>query len=121
MLLVNEVRQTTRHFSRDKRSISREVQPQLTEPPERTPGTPDTNANTPLEDAIHREQLAQLSRALEKLSNDYRTVIQLRSIQRKTMADVAREMDRSVDATAKLWYRAIQNLRKIMPDVEPTR
>lgn len=116
-LLVNEVRQATRHFSRDKRSIVREVQPQ---PADANAATPAVTTTTPLEDAIHREQLSQLTAALDGLSDDYRTVIELRSIQRMSMAEVAQRMDRSVDATAKLWYRAIQKLRKIMPDVEQT-
>lgn len=118
MLLINEVRQTTRHFSRDKRSIVREVSPAMD--PDQGAPRPELDAAvaTPLDDIIRKEQLTQLAAAIERLSDDHRTVIQLRSMQRKSMAEVAQQMNRSVDATAKLWYRAIQKLRTMMPDVE---
>lgn len=120
MLLVNEVRQTSRHFSRGKRAVSREVTRQPSDDSTRPNESLVSKSPAPDANAIQREQLGQLTVALEGLSDDYRTVIQLRSIQRLSMADVAKQMDRSVEATAKLWYRAIQKLKSVMPDVDRT-
>ncbi|MEO1525592.1 MAG: sigma-70 family RNA polymerase sigma factor [Planctomycetota bacterium] len=114
MLLINEVRQSARYFSRERRDIFRERS--LTSSREESPfeAALDSGQESPEERAIRQEQLDQLATALGRLSKDYRTVIELRSLQRMPMAKVAERMQRSVDATAKLWYRAIHRLKSEM-------
>ncbi|HYF79194.1 MAG TPA: RNA polymerase sigma factor [Symbiobacteriaceae bacterium] len=53
-----------------------------------------------------------VARALQSLSADYRTVIELRILKGLTTAEAARQMSRSEGAIRTLQYRAIQALRE---------
>ena len=51
-------------------------------------------------------------RALARLPEDYRRVIALRYEQGQSFADIGQAMGRSSEAVRKLWFRAIERLRK---------
>lgn len=94
----------------------------------RRPGTVSTDreANTPMEcqllaadtspdnRAIRQEQSIRLHDALSKLPEHYREVIQLKSLDEMSMAEVARRMDKTIPAASQLHYRAMEQLRKMM-------
>jgi RNA polymerase sigma-70 factor (ECF subfamily) len=61
--------------------------------------------------AARREQAARLMQALQRLPEDYRTVLDLRNLQELPFAEVARRMARSPEAVRKLWTRAVARLR----------
>jgi RNA polymerase sigma-70 factor (ECF subfamily) len=73
--------------------------------------------SSPSEQAVKREASVQLADALEQLPLDYRQVILLRHLEGLPFAEVARQMDRSVDSVEKLWVRALARLRKSLGDL----
>ncbi len=62
--------------------------------------------------AVRNENELRLIEAIEKLSPDYRQVIELRNFERLPFGEVGLKMGRSEDAAGKLWFRAIQKLRE---------
>ncbi len=50
--------------------------------------------------------------ARDSLPDDYREVIELRSIQQLPFDEVAERMNRSIGATRKLWCRAVKHSSK---------
>lgn len=70
--------------------------------------------STPSQQASRREQAVLLADTLERLSPDHREVMILRHLEGLTFPEVARRMDRSVDATKKLWARALERMRRLL-------
>jgi RNA polymerase sigma-70 factor (ECF subfamily) len=68
--------------------------------------------SSPSEKAVQREQATWLAQALERLPEDYREVLVLHDLQELDFSEVARRMDRSVEAVKKLWARALARLRR---------
>lgn len=116
-ILGNEMRQTRREFKGvKKREIAREAQIDgsagvglnLTDP-----------NNTPRRDAVQQEESISLRRAMERLPDNYQQVLQLRNWQHLSFEEIAKKTDRSVDATRKLWYRAIVKLKAELKEIAP--
>lgn len=61
--------------------------------------------------AARRERAAGLLAAVERLPEDYRTVIELRNAKDLPFEIVAQRMERSIPAVRKLWNRALDRLR----------
>jgi RNA polymerase sigma-70 factor (ECF subfamily) len=70
--------------------------------------------STPSERAVRREQAVVLVEALEHLPADYREVLILRHLEERSFAEVAQQMQRSVEAVKKLWARALPRLREVL-------
>jgi RNA polymerase sigma-70 factor (ECF subfamily) len=70
--------------------------------------------SSPSAQASRREQAVLLADALESLPADYREVIVLRHLEGLSFLEVARRMDRSLDAVEKLWVRALARLRRVL-------
>jgi RNA polymerase sigma-70 factor, ECF subfamily len=66
----------------------------------------------PEEKAATAEETDAVRLALARLPEDYRLVISLRHEEGRAFADIALDMDRSAEAVRKLWFRAIERLRK---------
>src|SRR5205807_2681193 len=66
---------------------------------------------SPLEAAIAHEEAEAVQRALERLPEDYRLVIQLRIAEELSFDDIGRRLGRSVNAVEKLWVRAYRQLQ----------
>jgi RNA polymerase sigma-70 factor (ECF subfamily) len=73
--------------------------------------------SSPSQRAARREQAVLLAGALARLPEDYREVLILRHLESQSFPEVARRMDRSVDAVKKLWTRALDRLRHTLPGV----
>ncbi len=71
---------------------------------------------SPRSEAIHAEEAVRLRQALAGLSTDHRCVIVLRNWEQLAFSEVARRMNRSEDATKKLWTRAMRGLEKALRD-----
>jgi RNA polymerase sigma-70 factor (ECF subfamily) len=65
-----------------------------------------------------QERLERLSRSVEALSPDHRTVIQLCRIEGLKISEVANRMNRSPSAVKNLLLRAVKELRKSFGDTE---
>jgi RNA polymerase sigma-70 factor (ECF subfamily) len=66
----------------------------------------------PEDKAARAEEAELLRRAVERLSNDHRQVIALRHEQGLSFHDIAQRMGRSPGAVRKLWFRAVERLRR---------
>ena len=67
--------------------------------------------------ALRREErFDRLEGAFNSLSGDYREVVHLTRIQGLTIKEAAARMGRSPEATKKLFWRALRQLRKTMTD-----
>lgn len=68
-----------------------------------------------LEDLMqHRQGVDELRRALRQLPEEYQTVLLLRFVERKSHADVAAVMDKSVTAVKSLQHRALTSLTELL-------
>jgi RNA polymerase sigma-70 factor (ECF subfamily) len=72
---------------------------------------PDTS---PSATVMRRERAILFAGAMQQLPEQYRQVIVLRHFQQLPFADVAQQMDRSVDSVEKLWIRALDRLRQLL-------
>jgi RNA polymerase sigma-70 factor (ECF subfamily) len=70
--------------------------------------------SSPSQQATRRENAVLLADALEHLPEDYRDVLVLRHLEGLTFSQVALRMGRSLEATKKLWARALDRLRRSM-------
>lgn len=70
--------------------------------------------SSPSEKAIRREQAVILADAMDRLPDDYRTVLIWRNFKELSFPEVARRMNRSVGSSQQLWMRALAQLRQIM-------
>jgi RNA polymerase sigma-70 factor (ECF subfamily) len=66
--------------------------------------------------ASRNERVVLLASAIERLPEDYRTVILLRHVQGLPFLRVAEEMERSLGSVEKLWARALGRLREELED-----
>jgi RNA polymerase sigma-70 factor (ECF subfamily) len=67
--------------------------------------------SSPSQYAARREQAVLLANALARLRMDHREVVVLRHLEGLSFAEIAKHMNRSVEAVKKLWARALVQLR----------
>jgi RNA polymerase sigma-70 factor, ECF subfamily len=111
-LLLNNLANFRRDFQRDKRRVTREIALALGD--SSGPRAGDLNAGTPTPsvELMNAEQTEALERALARLPEDYRRVIQLRYREERSFEAIAELMQRSQNAVRKLWSRAIERLQQ---------
>ncbi len=111
-LLLNNLSNFARRYrDTSKRAISREA----LLPGDGSSAGPNSLADTepsPSKVAMQREQAQALQRALSRLPEDYRRVIELRYEQARSFEEIGQLMDRTPDAARKLWSRAMERLRQ---------
>jgi RNA polymerase sigma-70 factor (ECF subfamily) len=114
-ILGNNARDFVRHYRTAKRQAGLEVQPQVSESvADPLAGLAASSLSTPSQVLMAHEQELALANAISQLSDDYQTVLQLRSLQRLPFEEVAERMQRSRQATQMLWMRAIQKLESLL-------
>jgi RNA polymerase sigma-70 factor (ECF subfamily) len=74
--------------------------------------------SSPSEHVCHEEQLLRLAGALVCLPDEQRLVIELHHLKQDTVADIARELDKTEAAVAGLLRRGLKKLRELLH--EPT-
>lgn len=117
-ILRNQSLRFTRDMTRQKRDIRRQVSINQDERDEQPRiDLPDAMA-TPKSQAIAREQLELIERALRKLPTDYEQVVRLRNFDELPYEQIAEKMNRSVGAVTQLWFRAMVKLRKELESLE---
>lgn len=115
-ILANDIRKGNRQFRTHKRDANREINIQEQSAVGR--GLVD-NQLTPSSEAIAREKSKALAAAMDELSEIQRHVIQLRNFERRTFADIGEQIQRSEDASRKLWARSIEALKNSMKSLTP--
>jgi RNA polymerase sigma-70 factor (ECF subfamily) len=66
--------------------------------------------------AIRNEHLLQLAQAMDQLPEDQRLAVELHHLQGASLAEVARQMERSKGAVAKLMHRGIEKLHGLLKE-----
>jgi RNA polymerase sigma-70 factor (ECF subfamily) len=64
--------------------------------------------------AARREEAVRLAGALERLPADYREVLVLRHFEGLTFPEVARRLDKTLDAVKNVWLRGLARLRRTL-------
>jgi RNA polymerase sigma-70 factor (ECF subfamily) len=67
---------------------------------------------TPSHHAIADEQRQELRRALEQLPDDYRQILLLRYEENRSFEEIGQIMQRTANASRKLWGRAVERLQQ---------
>jgi len=112
MILLNCVRDTSRRFQAgSKRDLARERELHAVLS-DQASAKQFAGGETPSKQVVAQEQTAALRVALGRLSEDYRRVVILRSIERRAFDEIGLAMGRSSDAARKLWLRAVEELRQ---------
>jgi RNA polymerase sigma-70 factor (ECF subfamily) len=96
-----------RYQGTDKRQVGREVPLALGE----QPGQPAAPAPSPSSVVVRQEQADAVLRALERMPEQYRQVIVWRQWERLPFDEIARRLEKTVDAARMMWWRAIERLR----------
>ena len=111
-IMLNQLADEKKKYRRQKRDVAREMpmhgDSRTGVPPMDFPGdfvTPGTRA-------IAEEQTETVMRALQRLPDDSRQAIVLRSLERLSFAEVGKQLGRSEDAARKLWSRAVERLQQ---------
>lgn len=73
---------------------------------------------TPSQQAVRNENATRLAAALAELPDAQRRAVMLRHFQKKSIADIAVELDRTEQAVAGLVKRGLQRLRELMSAAE---
>jgi RNA polymerase sigma-70 factor (ECF subfamily) len=113
-ILLNKVATFTRQYrATAKRRIAREVALDVAGASDAQDACGlEAREPTPSHRVIHDEQAESLHRALERLPADYRQVIHWRQWEELSYEEIARRLNRSVDAARMLWWRAIERLQR---------
>jgi RNA polymerase sigma-70 factor (ECF subfamily) len=107
-ILLNNVANEHRKFLATKmRKVAREVPLQTRFPDPRQPLSPRSLA-------IAREDQERLKQALGRLAEQDQVVLRLRFEENHSFVEIGRLMNRSEEAARKLWFRAVQRLRREM-------
>ena len=118
-ILKNEVHSTRRDLQRQRRDIRREIEQRS----DIHAGISLRSEATPEKLLQQQEKLARFESVIKQLSPAHAEVIQLRSIQELPFEEVAKRMDRSVNAVSKLWNRAVialqEELSKLDDSISP--
>ncbi len=113
-ILINDLKETRRHYRTAGRLVDREVRLNEGDSAQFGMRTPASPAHTPSSEAVLREQRQLLDRAMSRLTEEDRMIIQWRSWERLSFADIGQRSGRSADAARKQWSRAIVHLQQLL-------
>ncbi|MCA9216394.1 MAG: sigma-70 family RNA polymerase sigma factor [Planctomycetales bacterium] len=109
-ILQNNIVDVARRYRTAGREASKE-RPLPVDTGSQAEGELAADSDSPLTKAIINEEEVALQKAVDRLSSDYRLVVQLRHTEGLGWSDIAMRMKRSTDAVQKLWVRALIQLR----------
>ena len=112
-ILANAVGEQRRRFETDRRDHARDVESEG-ENNRRLLDLLAESGASPGAAVIARELRDKLHEALHKLSSDQHQVVQLRVYEQLSYQEIATRLNRSEDASRKLFERALDNLRQLM-------
>jgi RNA polymerase sigma-70 factor (ECF subfamily) len=114
-LLLNNVADSRRRYrGTQKRSAEREVALETGSSSADWRGSLAAGIATPSGEFVQRETLDRMRSALERLPDDYRKVVTYRYMDERSFDEIAELMNRTANATRKLFARAIERLQQEM-------
>lgn len=117
-ILRNQSRRITRDLTRQKRDVRRQVSINQDEKVDQPGIDPLDDMATPNSQAIARERLDLMEKSLRKLPEEYEQIIRWRNLEELSYEQIAEQLNRSVGAVSKLWYRAMVKLRTEIESLE---
>lgn len=119
-ILAAQLANTTRHFTSQRRNIhlERRLNDQLDQSSLDFASQFASRLESPSEAVSRRERAVLLADALNRLNRPQREVIIMRHLDGLAFADIAERTERTLDSVKSLWTRAIQNLQRILRDLE---
>jgi len=107
-------REHRRYAGTRKRDVGREVawEQELDRSAARLGDLVPGGGASPVEEAVRQERACALAEVLNRLPEDYRTVIRLRHFEGLAHEEVARRMGRPSGAVRMLWVRALARLKE---------
>jgi len=121
-ILVNELIAAAREFETEARDLRRErsLEDELDRSDARLEGLLAANQSSPSEGASRGEDLFRLARALSRLPEDQRRVVEMHHLKGLTVAQVAQEVERTRPAVVGLLYRGLKRLRRLLSEDDGT-
>jgi RNA polymerase sigma-70 factor (ECF subfamily) len=114
--LVNNMRDAWRALRRDKRDVGREqsLEEAVEQSSVRLEGMLAAPESSPSQRAVRNEELLRLADALTQLPETQREAIVLHHLQGRSLAETARQLERTDAAVAGLLHRGLKKLRELM-------
>jgi RNA polymerase sigma-70 factor (ECF subfamily) len=112
-ILANTLAELARRYDTGARDVGRErsLKAALEESSVRLEHWLAADQSEPGQQADRQEQLLRLAEGLARLPEDQRRAVELRHLKGCSLAEVARQMDRSKAAAAKLIFRGVKSLK----------
>jgi RNA polymerase sigma-70 factor, ECF subfamily len=119
-ILARNLANVARDLSRQRRAVhaERPLEEVLAGSTARLEAWLEDGSLPPPARAERNEQLARLARALARLPDDRRQAVELRHLRGWSVADIAAQMGRTVNAVSLLLHRALQQLRAALDEPE---
>ena len=113
-MLANNLRDARRSLRRQKRDIARErsLDQPLADSSHRIEQMLAVDQSSPSRQAIRHEDLLRLADAIWSLPETQRQAITLHHLQGRTLAETARQLEKSEGAVAGLLHRGLRSLRE---------
>lgn len=116
-ILKNDLLEAHRHYKGvQKRQVDREAPMDDTR---RLGANLKDYAHTPGTRAVANEEAKLLAAAMEQLSAEHRQVLEFRNWQQMSFSEIGARMNRSEDASRKLWARAVVQLQNALKTQQP--
>jgi RNA polymerase sigma-70 factor (ECF subfamily) len=115
-ILANVMAAAARRFDSQARAVrlERSLEAELELSSSRLECLLAADQTSPSEQAIRCEELLRLARALARLPEDHRVVVELHHLKGLPVAEVARQMGRTRPAVVGLLYRGLKQLREML-------
>jgi RNA polymerase sigma-70 factor (ECF subfamily) len=113
-ILARNLSNALRDFGRARRDVSRErsLEAAIDDSSSRLEAWIAAEQSSPRQRADKNEQVLRLAEALAAVPHDQRTVLELRHLQGRSLAEIALTMNRSPAAVAGLLHRGLKALRE---------
>ena len=115
-ILANTLAATVREFQTGARDLDRErsLEVELEQSSARLEGLLAADQSSPSEGAVRGEELLRLARALGRLPDDQRYVVELHHLKGLSVAEVAAKIGRTRPAVVGLLFRGLKRLRELL-------
>lgn len=115
-ILANTLATVVREFETAARDVTREqsLEAELEQSSARMESLLAAEQSSPSEGAVRGEELLRLARALGRLPDDQRRVVELHHLKGLTVAEVAAELGRTRPAVVGLLFRGVKQLRTLL-------
>ncbi len=110
-ILASTLAHTARRFHQFPQEHARSLEQSMEESSARLEAWLAGDQPSPSDRAVKGEQLVRLAGALAALPDDQRTALELRHFRDLSVAQVAAEMDRTIESVTGLLYRGSKSLR----------